>query len=126
MIKIANEGTVQVRIATTGHEGGPDTWTVFPYFPEDPNLDRLGPDDQEMIKSLKVDNFDAVGHTDLDKKAEAITRLLENLKDLHHPWVVVKEIDDSTPELQQLLEKEYGIKDISQEDERHTLRESKE
>lgn len=125
-LKIASEGTVTIRIAQTGHDGQADSWTIFPHFPKDPNLDRFGPDDRQLIKSLSISDTDTIGNTDLDKKAEAISRLLQNLKDLNHPWVVVNEIDDVSEELSNLLEKEYGVKDLTTENERPIKSESKE
>lgn len=125
-IQLANEGSVTIRIASTGHDGKSDSWTVSPYFPQDPNLEKFGPDDRDLIKSLSISDTDATGNTDLSKKAEAISRLIENLKDLNHPWVVVSEVDNVSEELVSLLEKEYGIKDTTVENERPMKSESKE
>lgn len=125
MIKIADEGNVVIRIATTGGESG-DIWTVYPHIKNDPTLQNFGPDDKELIKSLSVSNTDASGNTNLDKKAEAISRLIRNLDDLQDFRLKIESIDTTDPELTSLLGKEYGIKDITVESDRKVTSESKE
>lgn len=125
MIKISDEGNVIIRIATTGTESG-DTWTVFPYIKDDPTLQNFGSDDKELIKSLSVSNTDAAGNTDLDKKAEAISILIKNLDNLQDFRLKIESIDTTDPELTSLLGKEYGIKDVTVENERPIKAESKE
>lgn len=118
-ITLSDNGNVSIRIATTGGETG-NSWTVFPYFKDDPTLEGFPRGDRAIIKVLSIDNTRASGNTDLDKKASAIALVVEALKDIHltlrdYQNLVVSEIETEDNALTKLLGQEYGIKDKSRE-----------